>query len=75
MTSSPSLIYKYFNNTNFRDRFVNLGEVYFNSLSYFLSCEDASRRDNTENANLYKPADGLQITKVDSQITFSTTAR
>ena len=71
MKNIPSSIYKYFNNVGFRDRFINAGEVYFNSLSYFLSCEDKSRRDNTENANLYKPANGLQITKLHSQQTFT----
>ena len=39
----------------------------FNPLSYFLSCEDESRRDYLEDSNIYKPSDGLQITLTRTQ--------
>lgn len=40
------------------------GEVFFNTLSYFLSCEDLARRDANEGTNIYKPPDGLEVTNV-----------
>lgn len=49
------------------DSFLKNGEVFFNTLSYFLSCEDPTRRDEIEDSNVFKPVDGLQITLTDSQ--------
>lgn len=61
------MIYKYFHNLDFQKIFLERGEVYFNSLSYFLSCEDKNRRDAVEDSSLYRPAEGLEITKAFSQ--------
>jgi hypothetical protein len=38
--------------------------VYCNSLSYFLDCEDMTRRDPLEDSSVYEPLGGLQITHV-----------
>lgn len=46
------------------DAFLEKGETFFNTLSYFLSCEDLARRDVTEDANVYMPSNGLEITIV-----------
>lgn len=54
-------VYKYFGNKNHLCAFVENGEVYLNSLSYFISCEDASRRDESEDTYVYRPQAGLQI--------------
>lgn len=59
--------FKYFSQKPHLDGFLKNGEVFFNTLSYFLSCEDPTRRDEIEDSNIYKPADGLQITLTDSQ--------
>lgn len=58
----PSSIFKYFSQKPHLDTFLKNGEVFFNTLSYFLSCEDQARRDVTEDANIYMPASGLDIT-------------
>jgi hypothetical protein len=55
-------LYKYFDCEAHMRAFIN-GEVYFNSLSYFISTEDESRRDKGENLNVYEPDGGLKITK------------
>lgn len=47
--------------------FIDKGEVMFNPLSYFLSCEDKSRRDEFEGANWYMPPDGLVLTNVETK--------
>lgn len=39
----------------------------FNTLSYFLLCEDEARRDYLEDSNIYRPSDGLQITLTKTQ--------
>lgn len=54
-----SLIYKYFSKQCHLQSFLENGEVYFNSLSYFLSCDDESRRDKNEDVTLYRPKSGL----------------
>lgn len=54
--------FKYFGQKSHLDAFLKNGEVFFNTLSYFLSCEDPTRRDETEDSNIYMPLDGLQIT-------------
>ena len=54
-------IYKYFGNQAYLDSFL-AGEVYFNSLSFFLSCEDMSRRDDAEDRFIFRPHRGLQVT-------------
>ena len=59
-------IFKYFSKHEYAENFISKGEVYFNSLSYFLSCEEVSKRDPYEDANIYKPANGLQITNINS---------
>lgn len=55
------MLYKYFQNADFQQEFLEEGVVYFNSLSYFLSCEDISRRDDKEDLSLYRPHAGLEI--------------
>lgn len=40
---------------------MNQGEVYFNSLAYFLSCEDDTRRDLNEGTSVFQPSRGLEI--------------
>ena len=55
-------IFKYFSQEKYLDTFLEKGEVFFNTLSYFLSCEDSERRDVTEDANVYMPSNGLEIT-------------
>ncbi len=59
--------FKYFSQESYLDGFLKNGEVFFNTLSYFLSCKDPARRDETEDSNIYKPADGLQITLTERQ--------
>jgi len=49
------------------DNFFYKGQVWCNSLSYFLSCEDKTRRDKFEGINFFKPADGLVLTNVRTQ--------
>ena len=63
------MAYKYFGNPEFQNDFLNQGRIYFNSLSYFLTCEDKQRQDRTEHTNLYKPSDGLKVTTVNPQQT------
>lgn len=53
------MIYKYFSQIKYQNSFLDKGEVCFNSLSYFLSCEDNARKDITEGASLYRPFGGL----------------
>ena len=60
MTRVPS-IFKYFGDNQHLENFLQKGEVFFNTLSYFLSCEDLSRRDISEDANVYMPSKGLEI--------------
>ena len=67
----PNKIFKYFKNSTFQNQFVDLGEVYFNSLSYFLTCEDSARRDITEPLNVYRPDSGLKINITDSEKTLT----
>ncbi|MES2802461.1 MAG: hypothetical protein V4654_08225 [Bdellovibrionota bacterium] len=52
-------LYRYFGQKNYLESFIEQGEIFFNSLSYFLSCEDESRRDTTEDACIYIPEKGL----------------
>ncbi len=54
-----SPIYKYFSKQCHLQSFLENGEIYFNSLSYFLSCDDDSRRDRSEDVTLYRPKSGL----------------
>jgi len=68
-------IYKYFSQMGHLKNFVEQGEVYLNSLSYFLACEDISRRDETENLNVYRPTNGLQINNLTIGKTFSIPAQ
>jgi hypothetical protein len=56
-----SRIYKYFGNKEHLKKFLERGEIYFNSLSFFLSCEDNSRRDETEDTYIYAPKNGLRV--------------
>ena len=63
----PHSIFKYFSQKQHLDSFLKNGEVLFNTLSYFLSCEDPTRMDELEDSNIYKPTDGLQITLTKSQ--------
>ncbi|MFZ4125414.1 MAG: hypothetical protein ACOYJ2_05015 [Rickettsiales bacterium] len=60
-------VFKYFSQKPNLDNFLKNGEVFFNTLSYFLSCEDPIRRDEIEDSNVFKPVNGLQITLTDSQ--------
>lgn len=54
-------LYKYFGHKNHLENFIEHGEVYLNSVSYFLNCEENSRRDETENLNVYRPINGLIV--------------
>lgn len=49
--------------------------MYFNSLSYFLNCEENSRRDETENVNIYRPSGGLVINNLATGETFTVQAQ
>lgn len=62
-------VFKYFGNKQHLESFVNKGEVMFNTLSYFLSCEDQVRRDYLEGSNVYRPPEGLQITLTETRQT------
>jgi hypothetical protein len=55
-------VFKYFCDKSHLEKFLHNGEVFFNTLSYFLSCEDLARIDITEDANVYMPSNGLEIT-------------
>ena len=57
---TPS-IYKYFEERSHMEEFLQDGLVYFNSLSYFLSCEDPSRKDSEEDTYVYRPNVGLRV--------------
>ncbi len=57
------ILYKYFGCDEHMRAFLK-GQVYFNSLSYFITTEDESRRDEGENMNVYEPDGGLKITKI-----------
>jgi hypothetical protein len=63
-------LFKYFSKHEYAENFISKGEVYFNSLSYFLSCEEVSKRDPYEDVNVYKPVNGLQVTNVSSHEKF-----
>lgn len=54
-------LYRYFSDINHMQKFIERGEVYCNSLSFFLSCEEKSRRDETEDACVYRPLSGLEV--------------
>jgi hypothetical protein len=69
-TNSLACLFKYFSKHEYAENFISKGEVYFNSLSYFLSCEEVSKRDPYEDVNVYKPVNGLQVTKVSSHEKF-----
>lgn len=60
-------VFKYFGQKQHLESFVSKGEVMFNTLSYFLSCEDEARRDYLEDSNIYRPSNGLQITLTKTQ--------
>jgi len=60
--ATKNSVFKYFSQKQHLQEFLEDGVVFFNTLSYFLSCEDLARRDVTEDANVYMPADGLDIT-------------
>lgn len=64
-------IYKYFGNKNWGNSFIENGEIYFNSLSYFISCEDQSRRDDDEDAHILRREEGLQINVLTTGKTFT----
>lgn len=57
------MIYRYFNNERFKNQFLDHGEIYFNSLNYFLDCEDEARRDPNEDVSIFSPKNGLTIKK------------
>lgn len=61
--SKPKKIFKYFSNETHLRNFFTKGEVMFNTLAYFQSCEEDSRKDKTEGANIFYPREGLQITE------------
>ncbi len=63
-------LYKYFGQKAHLEAFLEHGEVYLNSLSYFLNCEDDSRRDETEDACIYRPAPGLTVNNLTTGETF-----
>lgn len=65
---SLACLFKYFSKHEYAENFISKGEAYFNSLSYFLSCEEVGKRDLYEDANIYKPINGLQITNVSSNV-------
>ena len=69
-TNSLACLFKYFSKHEYAENFISKGEVYFNSLSYFLSCEEVSKRDLYEDVNVYKPVNGLQVTNVNSHEKF-----
>lgn len=62
-------IFKYFGQKEHQDSFLGEGEVYFKSLSYFINCEDPSRKDVTEGANQYRPYAGLKVFTRDTEVT------
>ena len=62
-------LFKYFGDKKWMKSFLEDGEVYFNSLSYFISCEDKSRKDINEDACIIKPDEGLEITNLRTQQT------
>ena len=63
-------IYKYISE-KYLARFVNNGEVLFSSLSFFQRHEDATvRGDPYEGTRVFRPADGLTVTKVRTSETF-----
>jgi hypothetical protein len=62
--TKPEFIYRYFSSKEFCDEFLFRGKVLFRPRSYFLACEDESRRDSTEASNIFAPEDGLKITKL-----------
>lgn len=53
--------FRYFSNVAYQDNFLNQGEIYFNSLAYFLSCEDNARRDTNEGTSVFQPLQGLEV--------------
>lgn len=61
MSENPKFIYKYFNQEAYCDEFLNKGRVLFRPLSYFLTCENPSLRDETEHLSVYKPPGGLKV--------------
>lgn len=53
--------------SKYLDAFVGHGEILFRSLSYFRNYEEIKvRGDRYEGRRLYQPAQGLEITKVDT---------
>jgi hypothetical protein len=60
-------VFKYFGQKQHLESFARKGEVMFNTLLYFLSCEDEARRDYLEDSNIYRPSNGLQITLTKTQ--------
>src|SRR5690606_811202 len=70
----PSL-YRYFSDKEHLRKFMERGEVYINSLSYYLTCESESRRDPSEDANIYAPESGLVITNQTTGMTFTVPAQ
>jgi hypothetical protein len=56
-----TITYKYFSLADFAASFLKEGKVYFNTLAYFINCEEAQLRDETEDALVYRPKGGLEI--------------
>jgi hypothetical protein len=54
-------IYKYISKQEYVDNFLNEGEIFFQSLSYFTGCEEAQLRDKQEGALIFRPPDGLKL--------------
>ena len=61
-------IFRYFSNGVFLDDFLEIGLLYFNSLSFFLDCEDAERKDPFEDVSVFAPKQGLEINRNASRI-------
>ena len=62
----PPVIYRYFREEKFCEDFILKGKTLFRPLSYFITCEDSTRKDYTESMNIFEPKNGLEITKLDS---------
>ncbi len=57
-------LFKYFGNIEYAQKFITSGEVYFNSLGYFLDCENAYLRDELEGIVTFRPDNGLEINNI-----------
>ena len=71
MSAQSKFIYKYFDQEQYCDDFLNKGRVLFRHLSYFLTCENKRLQDETEHLRVYQPSGGLTL-KIEGRVVDAT---